>query len=105
MGIGLIWRVNGTNHASYVFDSNVSSPVNVNAPLLGVEVMIISASQSQNSPTTIDIVSTLSSNVSILRGSMIQCRSTPYFSEVLDVTGIGGNYVYFVVHSYKTMCP
>ena len=91
MGSGLTWRVNDTDHVAYTFQVHHTFPqtVNLNPPLLGVEVRIIYASLSQNSPTTIDIVSTLSSNVSILKGSMIQCRSVG-LSEVLSVTNIGG---------------
>ena len=68
-------------------DHTFPRTVNLNPPLLGAEVRIISASQSQNSPLAIDILSTLSSNVSILRGSMIQCLSGFISSEMLNITG------------------
>ena len=91
MGSGLSWRVNDTDHTAYTLrlDHTFPRTVNLNPPLLGAEVRIISASISQNSLLAIDIVSTLSSNVSILRGSMIQCR-TIILSEVLNVIEIGG---------------
>ena len=93
VGGGLAWRVNGTDHVTYAFVHDHSFPrtVNLNPHLMGVEVIIVSASLSQNSQVTIDIVSTLSSNVSILSGSMIQCLSGVITSEVLNVTEIGGN--------------
>ena len=89
--------MNSTDSTTYGFDSNhkFPQPVNFNPSLLGVEAMIVNASINQNSATTIDIVSTLNSNVSILRGSMIQCRSGLMSSVVLNVTEIGGNY-YFI---------
>ena len=91
---GLVWRMNGTDRGTYVLVHDHSFPrtLNLNPHLIGVEVMIVSASKNQNDLRFIDIVSTLSSNVSILRGSMIQCLSGSISSEVLNVTEIGGNY-------------
>ena len=73
-----------------IHDHSFPRTVNLNPHLMGVEIIIVNASQSQNSPTTIDIVSTLSSTVSILRGSMIQCRAV-ILSEVISVIEIGGS--------------
>ena len=92
VGQTLRWRVNGTNRVMYGFDGTDSFINYLDPRLLGVEVMIVNTSLSRNDSRIINIVSILSSNVSILKGSMIQCHSSSITSEVLNVTEIGGNY-------------
>ena len=112
VGGGITWKVNNKVLASYFFqrDHLNSFPRTVIPLMFDVEIMIINASESQNSELAIDIVSTLSSNISILRGSMIQC-STQRLNKTVNVTKkiIEGNHGHLIgltcLFSMNTLPP
>ena len=91
----LMWKINGTDYATVTvtFNGTLVPQITKN-PLLhvpGVKVMVASVSVNQENDATIDIQSTLRSEVSVLTGSTIQCSALINSSEV-HVRTIAGNY-------------
>ena len=74
----LIWRVNDTIRATYTYQPLVDNrpfphSVTLTSPIPSVQVWVNRASVNQDD--SIDIMSTLSGNASVLSGSMVQCTS------------------------------
>ena len=95
VGNGLMWRVNGSDYATVTvtFIGTTLVPRIIKNPLLSgleVPVMVNSVSVNQENNATIDIRSTLRSNVSVLTGSMIQCSALEVDSNKVHVRAIAG---------------
>ena len=93
VGNVLMWRVNGSDYATVTvtFNGTLVPQVTKNPLFPGVEVpvMVTSVSVNQENNATIDIRSTLRSEVSVLTGSTIQCSAVINSSEV-HVRAIAG---------------
>ena len=80
----LIWRVNGSNEATYVFLPTHMFPFTLNSPLDGVMVEITSASF--NSPPSFDATSVLNvSDVSVLNETSLQCAASLDQSDIFQI--------------------
>ena len=88
--------MNDSTVASYAFESSVTFPrsVNLNIPLDGVTVKIISTSLNPPGSNTIDITSVFNvSDVSVLNGASLHCadiktQSNMFIIEVENTSGI-----------------
>ena len=87
----LMWRINGSDYARVEFNGTLFPLITYYPLIPGVEVpvMVTSVSVNQENNATIDIRSTLRSNVSVLTGSIIQCSALISSSEV-HVRAIAG---------------
>ena len=94
------WRVNSSTVANYAFEpSHITFPrsVNINTPIDGVTIEIISASTNPPGGITIDINSLFNvSDVSVLNGASLHCadsvmqrHSNMIIIEVDETLGIG----------------
>ena len=86
----LTWTINGSDLASYSnYDPMQPLPLTLSLanPTSGVQVQVESVNPYPNNPFFYNITSTLSGDVSVLRGSTIDCRRLPLRSNTIVIRG------------------